>query len=500
MDIPVKKNEEYIVDIIDNGFQGEGIAKLDNFTIFIDGAIKGEKCRILILKVTSSHAFAKLLDVIEPSKVRCNPDCDTYKRCGGCDFRHIEYEETLNIKNQRVQNLVNKTLTNKIRVKGTLGMGNPYNYRNKAVYPIGYGKLENPEFGVYAKRTHEIIPLQGCLIQNEQSYKIANFIMEQLKRFKVSVYNEKTGKGIVRHVVTRVGIQTNEVMVVIVLNSKEMPHELTIANNIMDKFQNVKTVIKNINMKNTNVIMGDKNVSIVGRGYITDRLGDYIFKISPMSFYQVNPVQAEALYNIAIENANITKDDVVCDLYCGVGTIGIFASKFAKKVYGIEIVDQAIEDARANCKLNNINNVDFVCGDVEYAFSDLIKEKKIVPNVIIVDPPRRGLDENTIKNILKLKVDRVVYISCNPATMVRDLKMMEQEYDIKDIQTVDMFPFTRSRGVPSVDDIKRESVIVEFTSFQDTIMFHKRGRFRLEKVQNSEIHVKVVFDMEYGNI
>ena len=243
-------------------------------------------------------------------------------------------------------------------------------------------------------------------------------------------------------------------MVIIVINGKEMPHELTLANNIIDKFPEVRTVVKSINMKNTNVIMGDKNEAIVGRGYITDRLGDYIFKISPMSFYQVNPIQAEALYNIAIENANITENDIVCDLYCGVGTIGIFASKYAKKVYGIEIVKQAIEDARINANLNDIDNVEFICGDVEEAFDELIKKEKIKPDVIIVDPPRRGLDEKTIKNIMKLKTGRVVYISCNPATMVRDLKMMEEMYEVVEVQPVDMFPFTSHCEVISVLKLK----------------------------------------------
>lgn len=406
MEIPVKKNEEYIVEIIDNGFEGEGIAKIDNYTIFIDGTIKGETCKIAITKVTSSHAFGRLIEIIKSAECRCTPDCNTYKRCGGCNLRHINYEETLNIKQNKVQNLINKTLQNKTIVKKTLGMGNPYNYRNKAVYPIGKDKLENIVFGVYAKRTHEIIPLQECNIQNEISYEIAKFVALQMNKYGVSVYDEKTRKGCVRHIVTKVGIQTDEVMVVLVINGKEMPYELTIANNIIDKFPNVKTVVKNINTQNTNVIMGQKNEFIVGRGYITDVLGDFIFKISPMSFYQVNPVQAEALYNIAIENANITKDDVVCDLYCGIGTIGIFASKFAKQVYGIEIVKQAIEDARANANLNKINNIDFICGDVEEAFDELIKKEKVNPNVVIVDPPRRGLDETTINNILKLKVDR----------------------------------------------------------------------------------------------
>ena len=442
MEIPVQKNKEYIVDIIDNGFEGEGIAKIDNFAIFVDGAIQGEKCKILIVKVASSHAFGKLLEVIKPSPYRANPDCETYKRCGGCDLRHITYEETLNIKRAKVQNLINKALSNKIEALPTIGMENPYNYRNKAQYPVGTNKDGVPVFGVFAKRTHEIIPMKECKIQKKISFDIAEFILNQMKTFGVSVYNEKTGKGLVRHIITKVGIKTDEIMVIIVINGKEMPHELTLANNIIDKFPNVRTVVKNINTKNTNVIMGNKNETIVGRGYITDKLGDYIFKISPMSFYQVNPIQAEKLYNTAIEKAEIGKNDVVCDLYCGIGTIGIFASKYAKKVYGIEIVKQAIEDAINNANLNKINNVDFICGDVEDAFDTLIKKEKVKPDVIIVDPPRRGLDENTINNILKLKTNRVVYISCNPATMVRDLKMMEDMYEIKEVQPVDMFPFT----------------------------------------------------------
>lgn len=442
MEIPVQKNKEYIVDIIDNGFEGEGIAKIENFTIFIDGAIKGEKCKILIVKITSSHAFGKLIEILEKSSNRCTPDCETYKRCGGCNLRHIDYEETLNIKQEKVQNLINKTLANNIKVSKTLGMGNPYNYRNKAQYPIGTNKNGEKVLGVFAKRTHEIIPIKECKIQKEISYQIAKYILDYIKENNISVYNEKKQKGLIRHIVTKVGIQTNEIMCIIVINGKEIPNELTLANNIIDRFPMVKTVVKNINTKNTNVIMGDKNEAIVGRGYITDVLGDYIFKISPMSFYQVNPTQAEALYNIAIEKAQICKDDIVCDLYCGIGTIGIFASKFAKKVYGIEIVKQAIEDAHINAKLNNIKNIEFMCGDVEESFEKLVKKEKINPDVVIVDPPRRGLDGNTIENILRLNVKRVVYISCNPATMVRDLKMFEEKYEIKEVQPVDMFPFT----------------------------------------------------------
>ena len=421
MEIPVQKNKEYIVDIIDNGLEDEGIAKIDNYTIFVQGAIKGEKCKILVLKTTASHAFAKIVDIIKKTEYRCEPDCSTYKRCGGCSMRHIDYDKTLDIKQEKVQNLINKTLINKVKVKSVLGMGNPYNYRNKAQYPVGIDKNGRVVYGVFAKRTHDIVPVQDCKIQKTISLQIAEFVVNQMKKFGVSAYNENTRTGLVRHIITKVGIQTNEVMVILVINGKDIPHELTIANN---------------------VIMGEKNKAIVGRGYITDKLGDFIFKISPMSFYQVNPIQAEALYNIAIEKANITKEDVVCDLYCGIGTIGIFASKYAKKVYGIEIVKQAIEDARVNANLNNIENIDFLCGDVEEAFEELIKKHKVRPDVVIVDPPRRGLDEKTVENIMKLKTGRVVYISCNPATMVRDLKLMEEMYDVVEVQPVDMFPFT----------------------------------------------------------
>ena len=458
MEIPVQKNKEYIVDIIDNGIEGEGIAKIENFAIFIDGAIKGEKCRILIVKITSSHAFGKLLEVIEPSEFRCQPDCDSYKRCGGCNLRHIEYEETLNIKAQKVQNLVNKTLSNSIDVYKTLGMGNPYNYRNKAQYPVGINKDGEIVMGVFAKRTHEIIPLNECYIQKEISYKIAKFIIDYMKENGISVYNEETQKGLVRHIVTKVGVQTNEIMCIIVINGKEIPNEKDLTDKIIQNFPEVKSIVKNINTRNTNIIMGEQNVNLYGNGYITDILGDYTFKISPMSFYQVNPVQAEALYNIAIEKANITKNDVVCDLYCGIGTIGIFASKFAKKVYGIELVKQAIDDANANANLNNIDNIEFICGDVEEAFDRLIKKEKVKPSVVIVDPPRRGLDNNTIENIMQLNVERVIYISCNPATMVRDLHLMEEKYEVKEIQPVDMFPFTSHVETVTVLTLKNQGL------------------------------------------
>ena len=440
--IPVEKNKEYIVETIDNGFEGEGIAKVDNFTIFVPESIKGEKIKILIVKVLSSHAFGKILEIIKKSDARQEVDCTTYKRCGGCNMRHIKYEETLEMKQNAVQSLVNKTLKNKIQVKPTIGMKNPLYYRNKAQYPIGINKNGEPVIGVFANRTHEVIPMEKCLIQNPISEKIAKTVLEFIKKNKISVYNEKTIKGLFRHIVIKVGIKTNEVMCILVINGKQIPKESELVEILTKKYPNIKTIVKNINTKNTNVILGKENINIYGNGYIEDKLGEYTFKISPLSFYQVNPVQAEKLYNIGVDAAKITKNDTVFDLYCGIGTISLFMAKYAKKVYGVEIVEQAIEDAKENAKINNVNNTEFIAGDTEIILDDLINNKNIVSDVIMVDPPRKGLDNKSIDNILKIKPDRFVYISCNPATLVRDLAKFEEIYDVKEIQPVDMFPFT----------------------------------------------------------
>lgn len=442
MNMQVEKNKEYIVDIIDNGFQGEGIAKIDGFTIFIPNAIKGEKIKILIVKVLASHAFGKIIEIIKQSDHREESDCTTYKRCGGCSLRHIKYNETLKIKQNAVQSLVNKTLENKLKVEETLGMDKPYHYRNKAQYPIGLNKEGKPVIGVFANRTHEIIPIETCYIQNKQSEEIAKYIFNFLVNHKIKVYDEKSGKGLVRHIVTKIGIKTNEVMCIIVINGNELPYEDILVNELTHKFENIKSIIKNVNTKNTNVILGNENINLYGNGYIKDILGDFIFKISPMSFYQVNPVQAEKLYNIGVELADINKNDIVFDLYCGIGTISLFMSKFAKEVYGVEIVDEAIVAAKENACINNVTNTKFIAGDVEKVLDDLVNVKKIIPDIIMLDPPRRGLDNTSIENIRKVSPKKVVYISCNPATLVRDLAKLEDIYNIKSIKPVDMFPFT----------------------------------------------------------
>ena len=455
----IEKNKEYIVDIIDNGYEGEGIAKINDFTIFIPGAIKGEKVKVIIVKVLSSHAFGKIVEIINTSNSRKEVDCTTYKRCGGCNLRHINYADTLNIKREIVQNLVNKTLKNEVKVKETIGMDKPFYYRNKAQYPVGKDKENKPVMGVFANRTHEIIPINKCYIQNEQTEEIAKYAFELWNKNNLSIYDEKTRKGLLRHIVTKIGIKTNEIMLILVINGDKFKDEEGFVRNIINRYPNVKTIVKNINTKNTNVILGDKNVKIYGDGYIKDRLGEYIFKISPLSFYQVNPIQAEKLYNIGVQAAKINKNDVVFDLYCGIGTISIFMAKYAKEVYGIEIVDEAVKMAEENASLNNVENTKFISGDVEIVLDELINIKHIIPDVIMIDPPRKGLDNKSIENIMKIRPNRFVYISCNPATLVRDLAKFENMYDVQEIQPVDMFPWTSHVECVAVLNLKQSTEI-----------------------------------------
>ena len=450
----IQKNQEYIVEIVDNGFEGEGIAKIDNFTIFIPGAIKGEKVKILIVKVLSSHAFGKILELIKKSEYRQDVDCSTYKRCGGCNLRHVKYKETLKMKQNAVQSLVNKTLKNKIQVQSTIGMENPFHYRNKAQYPIGTNKEGQPIIGVFANRTHEVIPIEKCYIQNPKSEEIAKFILNFIKEHNISIYNESTRQGLFRHIVIKIGIKTNEIMCILVINGKTIPKEKELIEEILKKFSNVKTIVKNINTKNTNVILGQENINIYGDGYIQDILGEYTFKISPLSFYQVNPIQAEKLYELGVKMAQITKNDIVFDLYCGIGTISIFMAKYAKKVYGVEIVEEAVKDAKENAKINNVTNTEFYAGDVEKVLDDLINQKGIIPDIVMFDPPRKGLDKKSISNILKIKPKKVVYISCNPATLIRDLADFEEYYDVNTIIPVDMFPYTSHVEVCALLELK----------------------------------------------
>lgn len=309
-------------------------------------------------------------------------------------------------------------------------------------------------YGVFANRTHEIIEFEECKIQTKISQEIAKYIVRFINEKGISVYDEKTGKGLFRHILIKYGMKTDEVMCVLVLNNEKLSDENELKEKLINKFPNIKTIIKNINKKNTNVILGDENIVIYGSGYIQDRLGEYTFNISANSFYQVNPIQTEKLYNLAVEGAELSKDEVIFDLYCGIGTIGIFASKYVKKVYGIEIVQEAIKDAKENAKLNKIDNIEFTAGDVEIVLDKLIYGKNIKPDVVFVDPPRKGLDMNTVQNLLKIKPKKLVYISCNPATLVRDLSKLEEKYEINKITPVDLFPYTSHVEVCALLELK----------------------------------------------
>ena len=447
----IEKNQEYIVDIIDNGVEGEGIAKIDGFTIFVPNAIKGEKVRILIVKVNKNFGYGKILEILSISNKRnTKVDCTTYKQCGGCNLRHINYKDTLLIKNDVVKNTLKKALGRELPVEDIIGMEQPMYYRNKLQYPVG---LINGEtvMGVYANRTHRIIPTEVCFIQDKRSQEIARDVLEFIKHNNILPYNEETQTGVVRHIIVKVAKNTNEVMIVLVVND-----EVTIDDEfvkwICSKHE-ITTIVKNINKENTNVILGKENVVLYGNGYIQDILGNYKFNISALSFYQVNPIQTEKLYKKAIELAKLNGDEVAFDLYCGIGTISIFLADHVKKVYGIEIVDDAVINAKQNAVLNKISNVDFIAGTVEDILPEILK--KDIPDIVFVDPPRKGLDENTIDILLNIKPKKVIYISCNPATLARDLKLLEQMYDIRDIQPVDMFPFTSHVETISLLTIKK---------------------------------------------
>ena len=346
------------------------------------------------------------------------------------------------MKKNSVQNTLTKALGRKIEVNEVLRMNTPYFYRNKLQYPVGMDKEGNPVMGVYAERSHLIIPTTECKIQDKLCQKIANYIFNSIKENGIPVYNEITLKGCIRHIIIRIGKKTNEVMVTLVTNTAKIPKESELVSAITSKFNEVKTIAKNINNKNTNVILGDKTEILFGEGYIYDYLGNKKFKISPMSFYQVNPIQTEKLYSKAIEYAELSGKETIFDLYCGIGTIGIFASDNVKKIYGIETIPEAIEDAKENAKINGIQNSEFFIGNVEEVLPELIKERSLSADVVFIDPPRKGCDKVAIDTILNIMPKRLVYVSCNPATLGRDLKLLEEKYELKKLAICDMFCFT----------------------------------------------------------
>ncbi|MDV5089506.1 23S rRNA (uracil(1939)-C(5))-methyltransferase RlmD [Clostridium perfringens] len=442
----VEKNKEYIFDIISQGYEGEGIAKIDNkYPIFIEGALKGEKVKVRIVKVNKNFAYGKLMEVLEASEERVNPPCAIYKRCGGCKLQHASYKAQLDFKWDRVKDCVSKIgkLDPSI-VKYPLGMENPWRYRNKVQLPIG---LINGEvkIGFFAPRSHDIIDMESCLIQDEIGDKVVKLTREWIEKFNIRPYNvdgEYDEKGIVRHIMIRRGFTTNEVMVVLVTNGEKLPHKEEFVDLMVKNIPGIKSVIQNINLKKTNVILGLESKTLWGEDTISDYIGDFRFNISPLSFFQVNPTQTEVLYGKALEYANLTGNEEVFDAYCGTGTITLFLSQKAKKVYGVEIIPQAIDNAWINAKENKVENVEFFVGESEVVIPDLIN-KGVKADVVVVDPPRKGCDKKLLDAITNINSKKIVYVSCDPSTLGRDLQVLEENgYKTLEVQPVDMFPNT----------------------------------------------------------
>ena len=439
----LSKDKEYVVDIVDIGQGGVGIGKCDGFTVFVEGGLIKDKVKVKINKSKKNYAVGNIVEILEKSPFRVNRLCsDDLKDCGGCQIQELDYKKQLDMKTNEVKQVI--TRIGKIEdviIHDTIGMENPFRYRNKAQFPIQ--KVNgDPVIGFYKKKSHELIPTDKCIIQHDINDKIMKIIKTYINAYKVSVYDEKSNTGVLRHLVTKIGFTTKEVMVVLVANGRKLPYLNELASVLKENVPGFKTLVVNVNRQKTNVILGRENIVIYGEGKINDYIGNLVFEISPLSFFQVNPVQTEVLYNKALEYADLKENDTVFDIYCGIGSISLFLAQRAKKVYGIEIVEDAIKDAKINADLNKLNNVEFYVGKAEEVVPKMYKEGKVA-NVVVVDPPRKGCDEKVLDTIVSMQPDKVVYVSCNPSTLARDLNYLnERGFKCVEIQPVDMFPHT----------------------------------------------------------
>ena len=439
----LSKNKEYVVDIVDIGQGGVGIGKYEGFTVFVEGGLIQDKVKVRINKSKKNYAVGNIVEIIEKSPFRVDRICsDDLKDCGGCQIQELDYNKQLELKTNEVKQVISRIgkLEN-VEIHETIGMQSPCRYRNKAQFPI-QNINGSTAIGFYKKKSHDVIPTDMCVIQHDINDKIIKIIKTYIQAYNVSIYNETTHTGVLRHLVTKVGFTTNEVMVVLVANGTNLPHLNELASVLKENILGFKTLVLNVNKAKTNVILGKENKVIYGNGKINDYIGDLVFEISPLSFFQVNPVQTEVLYNKALEYAELKENDTVFDIYCGIGSISLFLAQKATKVYGIEIVEDAIKDAKINAKLNNLNNVEFYVGKAEEVVPKMYSEGKTA-NVVVVDPPRKGCDEKVLDTIVSMKPDRVVYVSCNPSTLARDLAYLDERgYKCVEIQPVDMFPHT----------------------------------------------------------
>ncbi len=471
----MNKNEIVKVNITDLGTEGEGIGKVDGFTLFVKGGLPGDEIDAKVLKVKKSFGYAKIESIITPSPDRVETRCPVANKCGGCQIQHLSYDKQLEIKKKKVFDCLTRiggVNANDLEecYEDIIGMEEPWHYRNKAQYPVGIDRDGNPKIGFYAYHSHNIIEKDECEIEQPLCAAVLKELRAVISRFNIIPYDEAIGRGELRHCLIRTGFSTGEVMVCLVVNAKgkELNKWKTgseVTQSLVESLKEsaVKTGFKfvslclNVNTKNTNVILGDKLYPIYGPLYINDMIGDVIFRISPMSFYQVNPVQTKKLYNKALEYAGLTGNEVVWDLYCGIGTISLFLAKQAKKVYGVEIVPEAVENAKENARLNGISNAEFFCGAAEDAVPrlnrDLTNAEKC--DVIVVDPPRKGCDEKLLSTIIHMDPIRIIYVSCDPATLGRDVKFLrEHGYELKKACAVDQF--CHSMHVETVCLLSRE--------------------------------------------
>lgn len=441
------KNKNYAAEIYDIGENGMGIGKIENYVVFVDGALPGEKVLIKLVKIKKSYGYGKLLEIIRKSEFRREPVCSVFAKCGGCSLQHLEYSKQLELKTKIVKDAFQRIGGfSEIDVLDTIGMEKPYYYRNKAQFPVGTSK-DGLSFGFYSPRSHNIVNISKCFIQNEINEKIIYIIKQFMTEYNIPPYNEITHEGVVRHIVTKTAYKTGEVMVCIVIKGKKLHRAETLVKKLLE-IKNIVSVVLSRNDAKTNVIMGNEISVLYGKGFIEDYIGKFKFQISPFSFFQVNPVQTEILYNTVIEFAELSGEETVIDAYCGIGTISIFVSEKAKKVIGVEIVPQAVIDAEKNKILNGVSNVEFITGKAEDIIPDLCGAKGEKPDVLFLDPPRKGCDEKLISMIAKSDFNKIIYVSCNPTTLARDLKQLSEKYNVIKAQPVDMFCMTM--GVETV--------------------------------------------------
>ncbi|MEN8698053.1 23S rRNA (uracil(1939)-C(5))-methyltransferase RlmD [Bacillus infantis] len=440
--VPVQKNDYIDVVFEDLTHDGAGVAKVDGYPLFVPNGLPGEKAQVKVTKVNKGYGFGRLMEIYEESPHRVNAPCPIYKECGGCQLQHLSYQGQMLAKEKQVRDVLTRIgKLEDVKVHPVLGMNEPWRYRNKAQVPIGEheGGLIG---GFYQQRSHQIIDMKECLIQQEKNDEVVQTVKEICAKYGVRAYDEGRHKGELRHIMARHGLVTGEVMVVLITRTNELPNRKKITEEIAASIKGIKSIVHNVNPKKTNVIFGDVTRVIWGEEVIYDYIGDIKFAISARSFYQVNPEQTKVLYEKALEYADLSGEESVIDAYCGIGTISLFLAQKAKKVFGVEIVPEAIEDAKRNAALNGITNAEFAVGEAEKVIPDWYKEGNQA-DVLVVDPPRKGCDEALLQTILSMKPKKVVYVSCNPATLARDLRILEDGgYKTEEVQPVDMFPQT----------------------------------------------------------